>query len=98
MLEKEKVLDDIARLAGGTVSALHGLRTQLKGDLRARIDDMAQKMDLVPREDFERLETMLIAAREEQQKLEARVSALEKSLSKKTAPEKPKTTKTKKSK
>jgi BMFP domain-containing protein YqiC len=100
MLEKEKVLDDIARLAGGTVSALNGLRTQLKGDLRARIDEMALKLDLVPREEFERLETLLIATREQQQKLEARVAALENSLGKKTAaksPAKPKA-KTKKSK
>ena len=97
MLEKEKVLDDIARLAGGTVSALSGLRSQLKGDLRARIDDVAQRLDLVPREDFERLETLLIAAREDQKKLEARIASLEQTLGT-TSPAKTKTAKSKKSK
>jgi BMFP domain-containing protein YqiC len=77
MLAKEKVLDDIARVAGGTISVVTGLSQQIKQEIRARIDEMALKMDLVPREEFERLEAMLKEAREEQARQAARLDALE---------------------
>jgi BMFP domain-containing protein YqiC len=77
---KEKILDDIARAAGGTVSVLSGLSRQVRQDVRARIDDAALKMDLVPRAEFERLEAVLREAREEQQRQNARIDALEKAL------------------
>ena len=83
MLEKEKVLDDIARIAGGTISALSGLSLQIKEEIRSRIDEMAHRMDLVPREDFERLQTMLTEAREEQERQSKRLEALEAQLKKK---------------
>lgn len=82
MFAKEKVLDDLARVAGGTISALSGLNTQIKGDIRARIDEAATRMNLVPREDFEKLEAMLTKAREEQEQLARRVEALEQALAK----------------
>lgn len=82
MFPKEKVLDDIARVAGGTISALSGLNTQIKDDIRARIDEAATRMNLVPREDFEKLEAMLAKSREEQEQLARRVDALEASLAK----------------
>ena len=59
MKSRDKVLDDMARMAGGGVSLLSGLGQQFKNDLRARLDDLALWMDLVPREDFERLEKLL---------------------------------------
>ena len=77
MLEREKVLDDIAKLAGGTISALSGLNTQIREEIRARIDEAAMRLDLVPREEFEKLETMLTRAREEQEQLVKRVEQLE---------------------
>lgn len=78
MFARDKILDDIARVAGGSVSVLAGLRQQISEDIRTRVDEMAQRMDLVPRADFERLETLLIQAREEQAAMEKRVAALEK--------------------
>ena len=56
MSQKERILDDIARMAGGTVSIFSGLSRQIKEEIRARVDDMASKMDLVPREDFDILQ------------------------------------------
>ncbi len=92
MQAREKILDDVARAAGGAVSVLGGLTRQVKEEMRARIDELAVKLDLVPREDFERLETMLVKAREEQTAMQARLAALEaklktaqKASSKKTA-------------
>ena len=53
---KEKILDDVAQIAGGTVSALSGLGQNIREEIKARTDEMAQKLDWVPREDFEALE------------------------------------------
>jgi len=77
MQTKEKILDDVARMAGGSVSILSGFRGQVKEDIRARLEEAAHRLDLVPREDFERLETMLGQAREEQEALKKRLEALE---------------------
>lgn len=54
-----KIFDDISRVAGGAMNVFSGLREQLMNDLKARFDDMASRMDLVPREDFERLEAQV---------------------------------------
>lgn len=58
---KNKIFDDIARVAGGAVSIASGLSKQVKEEIRARVDEMALKLDLVPREDFERLEARVEA-------------------------------------
>jgi BMFP domain-containing protein YqiC len=77
MKPKEKVLDDIARMAGGAVSIMSGLTRQAREEIRARVDEMATRLDLVPREDFDRLEVMLAEARKEQTALRKRIEALE---------------------
>ena len=51
-----KFFDDMARMAGGAVNMLSGLQQQIRDDVKSRIDEMAAKLDLVPREDLERLE------------------------------------------
>jgi len=78
MSKKEKILDDMARMAGGAIGTIGNLRGQMKEEVRLRIDEMAMRMDLVPREDFERVEDMLKQARIEQEELRARIEKLEK--------------------
>jgi len=78
MSTREKILDDVARIAGEAAGFVSDAGRQARESLRTRVDDLATRMDLVPREDFERLEAMLIKAREVQDALEKRVSALEK--------------------
>ncbi len=56
-----KFLDDMAKMAGGAVSVLSSVRAQIKEDIKARVDDVADRLDLVPREDFERLQSMVNA-------------------------------------
>jgi BMFP domain-containing protein YqiC len=77
MSKREKIMDDAARVAGGAIGLMSGLATQTKASLRSRIDDMAQSMDLVPREDFEKLELMLAKSRAEQEDMKSRLKALE---------------------
>ena len=54
-----RIFDDLSRVAGGALNVFSGLREQILNDLRARFDEMADRMDLVPREDFDRLEAQV---------------------------------------
>lgn len=95
--KKEKILDDIARVAGGTASVFSGMTRSLRGEIRSRIDEAATRLDLVPREDFERLEAVLKETRRIVDEQKSRIDALEKALNgEKSAPKKSKTETTKK--
>jgi len=71
-------MDDIAQLAGGAAGLLSGVQQQIRDDIKARVEEMATRLDLVPREDFERVEGLLEKALAEQKELKARLDALEK--------------------
>ncbi len=83
MSSKDKILDGVAQFAGGAMGAIQGAKEQAKTTIRSGVDSFAQDMDLVPREDFERLEAMLIKAREEQDELVKRIAVLEEKVSQK---------------
>lgn len=70
---KDKMLDDIAHVADGTLSIFSGLGENIREDVKTRIDEIAHRLDLVPREDFDRLEALV-------QTQEKRIQTLEKSL------------------
>ncbi len=80
-----RLLDDIARVAGGAVNIVSGLQQQLREDLRSRVDSMADRADLVPREDLQRAEAMIAKLRSRIDDLEARMDKFE---GKKSAPAK----------
>lgn len=69
--KREKILDDLSQLAGGAVSLASGLGRQIKQEIRARVDEVVLRMDLVPRSEFQRLEAMVQKLRDEQEKLMA---------------------------
>lgn len=73
-----KVLEDVARIAGGTASAFGGLSRQIKEEIRSHIDELALRLDLVPREDFERLEAIVIELRKEQEALKSELAGKKK--------------------
>lgn len=54
-----RIFDDLSRVAGGAMNVFSGLREQILGDIKTRFDEMAARMDLVPREDFDRLEAQV---------------------------------------
>ncbi|MDH5722365.1 MAG: accessory factor UbiK family protein [Alphaproteobacteria bacterium] len=76
MSNREKILDDLARFAGGTIEIISGAKNQARESAKSRIDELAQRLDLVPREDFEHLEATVIKLREEQEALKKEVKAL----------------------
>ncbi len=77
MAERPRLLDDLAGVAGGAVSALMGLRDEAEAMVRARVDEALRRLDLVRREEFDAIAAMLAKAREAQESSEARFAALE---------------------
>ncbi len=63
-----RIFDDLSRVAGGAMNVFSGLREQILADIKTRFEEMAARMDLVPREDFDRLE---MRVRELQKKVDA---------------------------
>lgn len=72
-----KMLDDLARVAGGAVNIVSGLQEQIMNDVRARMEEMATKLDLVPRDELDQAKAMITKLRTQVQALEARVGLLE---------------------
>nr|WP_294507837.1 accessory factor UbiK family protein [uncultured Rhodopila sp.] len=81
MADRPRFFDDIAGVAGGAISALAGLRDEAESVLRARVDDILQRMDLVRREEFEAVQELAANARNAQETAEAHAAALEARLS-----------------
>ena len=67
-----KIFDDLSRVAGGALNVFSAFREQILGDIKARVEEVAARMDLVPREDFERLEAQVKAL---QQKIDGKKPA-----------------------
>ena len=72
-----KILDDIARVAGGAVNIMSSLQHQIREEIKVRVEDIAGKMDLVPREDFDRLEALVQKMADEQKALEQRLDKID---------------------
>lgn len=71
-----RFLDDLAKVAGGAVQSLGGMREHI----RAMVGGFMTEMDLVTRDEFERVEALAQKARERQVELEKRLAVLEKQL------------------
>lgn len=68
---------DLARMLGGVANVASAVRNQARSDIQARVEGIISRMDLVKRNEFEELETMLQQARTQQEELETRVAKLE---------------------
>lgn len=77
MQPESRILDDLARVAGGALGALAGVRGEIEAQLRQQFERVLAQMDVVSREEFDAVQTMAARAREEQEKLTERVAALE---------------------
>lgn len=71
-----RFLDDLARVASGAAQSLGDLRGQVK----SMVGGFLAEMDLVTRDELERVEAVAQKARERQLELEKRLAALEKKL------------------
>ncbi len=82
MQGKNRIFDDAARMAGGAVGTLAGIRREVEALVRQQLDRLLDQFDLVSRDEFDAVKEMAAAARAEQEELARRVAALEKSAAK----------------
>ncbi|MBX9908860.1 MAG: accessory factor UbiK family protein [Beijerinckiaceae bacterium] len=72
-----RFLDDIARLATDAAGAAQGVRREVETVVKTQIERLLRDMDVVTREEFEAVREMALLAREENDRLSARLAALE---------------------
>jgi BMFP domain-containing protein YqiC len=72
-----RILDDIARLATDAAGAAQGVRREVETVVKTQIERLLRDLDVVTREEFEAVREMALLAREENDKLAARLDALE---------------------
>jgi len=80
MQVENRFLDDLARVANGAIGALSGIRGEIEGLIKQRVERLLADMDLVPRDEFEAVKAVAAKARSEQEALALRVAALEAAL------------------
>lgn len=72
-----RILDDIARLATDAAGAAQGVRREVETVVKTQIERLLRDLDVVTRDEFEAVREMALLAREENDKLAARLAALE---------------------
>ncbi|MCH7937850.1 MAG: accessory factor UbiK family protein [Proteobacteria bacterium] len=95
MQTRSRIFDDLAKVAGGAVSTLTGLKAEIEVLIRQQIERILVDADMVPRDEFDAIKEMAANARGGQEALEKRVRDLERKLGVK-APAKTKKAKPKK--
>ena len=74
-------LDGLARFFTDAAGAAQGVRNEIDTFVKQRLEKLVADMDFVPREEFEAVKEMASKARSENERLEARIAALEAKLS-----------------
>ncbi len=77
MQTRNRLLDDIARVANGAAGVATGMRDEVEALVQERVERVLARLNLVTREEFEAVKAMAAKARSEQEALEKRVRALE---------------------
>ena len=77
MQTDNKLLDDLARVAGSAMGAASGVRGEFESVIRRQFERILGNMDLVSRDEFDAVKEMAAKARSEQEELEITISALE---------------------
>ena len=86
MQTRSRIFDDLAKVAGGAVSALSGIKAEIEVLARQRIERLLVEVDMGPRDEFDAVKAMAAKARSEQEKLEKRILELEARLGVKAPP------------
>ncbi len=74
MTDRPKFFDDLAGVAGGAISALAGLREEGEAILRAKLDEMIRRLELVRRDEVEAIRELAANARTAQEEAELRLA------------------------
>ena len=77
MQTRSKIFEDLSKVAQGATQSLVGVRSEIDALVRGQLTRLLGDMDLVPRDEFDVVKAMAQRAREENEKLEARIKTLE---------------------
>ncbi|MCZ6839465.1 MAG: accessory factor UbiK family protein [Alphaproteobacteria bacterium] len=77
MQTRNRLLDDLARVANGAVGVATGMREEIEALVQQRVERVLGRLNLVTREEFEAVKAMAARARNEQEALEKRIHDLE---------------------
>ena len=77
MQTRNRVLDDMARVASGAMGVASSMREEVEARMRAQFDRLLGEMDLVTRDEFEAVQALAARAREVQEEMAERLAALE---------------------
>jgi BMFP domain-containing protein YqiC len=75
-----RFLDEFAKLMTDAAGAAQGMRREVETLMKAQGERILSTMDVVQREEFEAVKDMAVKAREENERLAARIAALESEL------------------
>ncbi len=77
MQTRNRLLDDLARVATGALGVAAGMRREAEEALRARFARVLEQGGFVSREEFDAVRAMAAKARAENEALEKRIAVLE---------------------
>jgi BMFP domain-containing protein YqiC len=72
-----KFFDEIGKLITDAAGAAQGVRKEVENVVRAQAENVLRDLDVVQREEFEAVRAMAQKAREENDRLKARIARLE---------------------
>ena len=72
-----RLLDDFARLVTDATGAAQGVRREVETAVRSHVERLLRDMDVATREEVDVVRDMIGSLREENERLAARVAALE---------------------
>lgn len=74
---RNRLFDDFSKLVTDAAGLAEGARREVETLVRSQLERLMSSMDVVTREEFEAVREMAALARAENEKLEARIAALE---------------------
>lgn len=81
-----RIFDDFSRLMSDASGLAQGVRREIETAVRGQVERLLAAMDIVSRDEFEAVKRMAALARDENERLEARIVALEKKVGATTPP------------
>ncbi|CAI3949151.1 Ubiquinone biosynthesis accessory factor UbiK (UbiK) (PUBMED:28559279) [Commensalibacter communis] len=80
MSDPKKIFGDASKAAGSAFSVFGGIKEEISGIVKGRVDEILSTLHLVRREEFEIMTEIASRTRSAQEKLEEQVQALEERL------------------
>ncbi len=74
---QNRFFDELAKMMQNAAGMADGARREVEDFFKARMESLLAGMDVVTREEFEAAREMAVKAREENERLSARIAALE---------------------